>query len=1347
MNPDNRHGNGARQLFVATVALAATSMIASRAALGAQADGLRTIDLRPYYNNDGISSQANLDDGNFSEGILYPAESLPATEALFRVEGIPFVFPSKDDRQLNNLNCRGQTIDLPDRPAAALCFLGASDGRLFVRGHHRTTVTLRYVDGRREQHPLWLTPWDSEAAHYGNRLAIRTDGFHVQNRVAAGGGRSLFMACLYPRRSAPLERLQLGADESVHLFALTMADHIDAAPPVSVDGLDWGAMRAGDNRATLTLRSLNGRPATVDVSWLDSTWSVDVAADRHQVVPLPYRLEPGQTTPLSLGLSAGGQSLFDAQRRVQCPPLVRIETDRRLYLRGVTHGEIDVVLNVDAADLNDLKVRIERTGGKGGDAQPFAQLDASDVAPLRYELATTGRPDLTQQGIRDGRLVTLRHPFALRELRPGDHRFRATVLRGGEALGQAQTRLIQVADVEPAPTNVAFDADGVLRVRDERTFPLGIICGNLDEQVIDELHEAGFNVVLPANPLSESYPIARARALMDRCHERGLGVILELKAVNDPLHLSRIVLTFRDHPALIGWHLFEEPVYPQFTVDEIDTTWREMKRLDPCHFFDVIDWSYTSMAHHAPWSGVLIPDRYPIGPEPVVPLVQLIREQVQVAQAASLLRPKAPGGQKPVWTCLQTMTLMMGIDRAPTAAEIRAQTFESIVAGARGILFFEYFWARRSRTFDVVADQVRQVRELMPVLVDANPVRQAETDAPLDTWVKRHDGFDYLIAVNESEETVEAKLSLPGAAGLGRIDALFEERRLAAGGGGFEDTFGPLAVHVYRIQADTARDVAALYPVYPYGPMNRQNPGHRLGPDAPNATLAAGELEGICLAIDNRDPGAQTIDYRVQVRGDLGPDRVHVARLAYLPHRGHNRPAYAGAEMADAIVPVTSIDPVTVAAGECRHVWLTVDGRGVKPGAYRIDVTLDPLTARRDRRPAASLSASLSVRVEAFELPAQTPLTVYSWDQTRPLSDDAWMQNFVEHRMNAFCVRMDTHSRKSHVKLEPDGSLAREPDFSDLTELIQRGKPHGRFYIESFRFRGDEWECTDGTMIKWNTEEWAKGYRQWVRAFKRFMESQGVGTDQWLWCPVDEAFFQRGEEKSFVQAKIVYEIDPTIVYLHDTWPTRGPEQVTRYRGVSNVTWCPDSGVFGQAPWAWLRAEGRPMWEYFCYHHQRGFEPHSLYRGAGPRAWNRKLSGTAFFAPLAHTGSTWNDLDGPWGDSCLVLDGPDGKPINTRRWEAWREGIEDYLYLYLLDQALGADGARAELIEEGRQLIAEFCDLYERQTDHRYLGDRRRGWSVSAQVAQRTEQVRRRMGQLLSAHPDALPRPVVDRSQP
>ncbi len=119
--------------------------------------------------------------------------------------------------------------------------------------------------------------------------------------------------------------------------------------------------------------------------------------------------------------------------------------------------------------------------------------------------------------------------------------------------------------------------------------------------------------------------------------------------------------------------------------------------------------------------------------------------------------------------------------------------------------------------------------------------------------------------------------------------------------------------------------------------------------------------------------------------------------------------------------------------------------------------------------------------------------------------------------------------------------------------------------------------------------------------------------------------------------------------------------------------------------------------YFCHHQQRGFSPHSFYRVRGWLAWIRKLDGVAFFAPTVYTGSTWNDLDGPHGDTCVILQGASGEPVNTRRWEAYREGIEDYLYLYLLDNLLKTKKPDARLAAKARKLMAEACEEFKLAT--------------------------------------------------
>ncbi len=532
--------------------------------------------------------------------------------------------------------------------------------------------------------------------------------------------------------------------------------------------------------------------------------------------------------------------------------------------------------------------------------------------------------------------------------------------------------------------------------------------------------------------------------------------------------------------------------------------------------------------------------------------------------------------------------------------------------------------------------------------------------------------------------------------------------------------------------------VYKVYGVYAYGPMNRKIPG--LNPNAGpiEVILAQGELESVCLAVDNRK-GRDTFDFRVVPDFPKFPkDKLRVGRLVYLSSR--DEPMDGSDEVADAIVPISTTEPVTVAAREIRHIWLTVDARGVPAGQYSGNVTLRPMTVRQNgqvpphKRQHETKRIQINIRVLPFALPDKTPINVFSWDMGSSTRDDEWLANFVEHRQNVFHIRMNTQSAKSRVeKLNPDGTLAEKPDFSELTERLLRGKPYGRFFFEPFRFRSRDnrprgWKCTDGSTIPYLSDRWAIGYKQWLRAFKAYLESLGIETDQWYILTHDEAFHQDGKKGSLGCAKLTYQVDPTIQFFMDSW-TGGPEELKPWRR-TNTTWCPDYGIYNLGPWHWIKAEKRPTWMYFCHQSQRGFSPHTFYRVRGWLAWIRKLDGVAFFAPTVFTGSTWNDLDGPFGDTCVVLNGADGEPVNTRRWEAYREGIEDYLYLYLLDNLLKTKKPHAGLAAKARKLMADACLEFELATDHRYLGERKRRWIVTGANAKATQAQRKQIAELI-----------------
>lgn len=134
------------------------------------------VDLRPYFNNDGMSFDAAKNDGDFDgNGGTFPAEELPPSNALIHLDGVPFYFPSKEDGARNNMALSGQSIAFPPVRIKAVHVLGAVEGQ--AGEVYEEEVTLSLEDGT--LHPFyigmsnWLLP-----PRYNERVAFQCSHLH-----------------------------------------------------------------------------------------------------------------------------------------------------------------------------------------------------------------------------------------------------------------------------------------------------------------------------------------------------------------------------------------------------------------------------------------------------------------------------------------------------------------------------------------------------------------------------------------------------------------------------------------------------------------------------------------------------------------------------------------------------------------------------------------------------------------------------------------------------------------------------------------------------------------------------------------------------------------------------------------------------------------------------------------------------------------------------------------------------------------------------------------------------------------------------------------------------------------
>lgn len=390
----------------------------------------------------------------------------------------------------------------------------------------------------------------------------------------------------------------------------------------------------------------------------------------------------------------------------------------------------------------------------------------------------------------------------------------------------------------------------------------------------------------------------------------------------------------------------------------------------------------------------------------------------------------------------------------------------------------------------------------------------------------------------------------------------------------------------------------------------------------------------------------------------------------------------SGTPVPDALPGLSEASTITVPPGEVRQLFLTFNSRAMTAGDYDATLNLKPL----DDRPAKSLR--LLAHVWEFALPERMPITVFNWDYAKwaqQPSAPAYLDDLVQHGVNAF-----HYSGLPTVTCDRDGNLAAKPDFTGLDATLAALKGKGQLLFETWCFRGADFPTPDGGTVPYLSPAWKKAFASWLERFVAYLESRGLTYDDWIFYPFDEYI---GPE--FVDlAREIKRINARVRVFSDRMGTlEGVKRIAPYVDV----WCPVDGSYQQAEnraaLDFMKATGKPVWFYFCGWEQRSWPPYDKYRLMGWKAWRWGLQGATYWNVYGWVGDEWDDADGEYGDAFSVYRGPNG-PIPSRRWEAFRAGLQDYCYLWVLDglvREAEKAGAKPEAVALAREALAEAAD--------------------------------------------------------
>jgi len=389
-----------------------------------------------------------------------------------------------------------------------------------------------------------------------------------------------------------------------------------------------------------------------------------------------------------------------------------------VYLRKSVTGEVwfdDVDVHYGKTEEFTTSLHFPNYHGmvQADDATPW-QIDVSVKSqpewknnPIHLETLledTTGKVLLQQSDTASPTeksiiLTVKKHPT----LPPGEYLLKQQITNPNGVVTLKQEFPLHVVKSMP---EVYIDAQGFCVVHGKRFFPLGMYTGdtgapgdyrtNSRDIDLQRMADAGFNTVL-------SYSYARDAAVngkefLDLAQKNHLQVIYSLKdmydghagypqkGVSGAEAASQQVRNLRNHPALLAWYTNDE--MKDDWLKEIQKRYNQIMTLDPVHPVYIVSNSPANVSQFYFMSDVLGMDPYPLG----VPGrdFDIVTDWTKDTTTASR-------NTKGVWQVLQMYNpIYTGNktrqDHQPTLTEMRNMTYQALINGSKGLLYYAYHW-------------------------------------------------------------------------------------------------------------------------------------------------------------------------------------------------------------------------------------------------------------------------------------------------------------------------------------------------------------------------------------------------------------------------------------------------------------------------------------------------------------------------------------------------------------------------------------------------------------------------------------------------------------------------------
>lgn len=370
---------------------------------------------------------------------------------------------------------------------------------------------------------------------------------------------------------------------------------------------------------------------------------------------------------------------------------------------------------------------------------------------------------------------------------------------------------------------------------------------------------------------------------------------------------------------------------------------------------------------------------------------------------------------------------------------------------------------------------------------------------------------------------------------------------------------------------------------------------------------------------------------------------------------------------ADPLTPLEGKE-LKLRSGESKQLWLTAHAP-YKPGVTNAQILFFASETHEELK-----SISVEAKTWNFFLPKHLSLNVNAWSYLnwRPIKNitEQAVSDLVDHHVNTFVLH-PTELPWPNLKIAPKGIPVSYSKFDQAAQHLKSGKK--QLFFLAFN---DNNRRAFGDNVSFLSPRWKDIFRQWVTDWVKHLKREGYNYNEFAFYPIDEPRNDSDFLILFEIARLLKQIDSRINVYTTLGTLSGRElvKVSEFVDIFQVI----SSELSSDRVNYLKQLGKEIWSYSTDGGGKDADPYNFYRLQAWRAFKYSATGIGFwsYADTGSFGTAWNDFDGIRPDYSVIYEGND-TIISSKRWEAWREGIEDYELLVKAKKKLLLESEKKE----------------------------------------------------------------------